>query len=128
MKRRRIRYNKRAGGERRGNNTDRRNRKLWMLKTFGTGKTVPCTHCEKKLTYDTVEADRVDPGGPYRRENIVPSCSLCNKKRFHGMKAGEKSMAQEMADYFKQNPRRRKYRSIKKIKSKFKIYRRRRVA
>lgn len=71
----------RHGGDRRGNNRDRAARKIWMLATFGDGQTVPCTHCESALTYSTVEADRIIPGGSYRRSNIQPSCRSCNLAR-----------------------------------------------
>lgn len=70
-----------SGEDRRGNSTDRRNRKLWMLKTFGNGNTCGCTHCAVTLTYETVEADRIIPGGSYRRSNVQPSCGRCNKAR-----------------------------------------------
>ncbi len=71
----------RAGGEKRGNSTDRRRRKIWMMVTFGNGTLVLCIHCEDELDYDHVEADRIVPGGSYRHENVQPSCSPCNKSR-----------------------------------------------
>ncbi|KKL54632.1 hypothetical protein LCGC14_2263440 [marine sediment metagenome] len=71
----------RAGGEKRGNNQDRRRRKEWMLVHFGNGETVPCFHCDSRLDYDSVEADRIVPGGAYRRENVQPSCRSCNSSR-----------------------------------------------
>lgn len=71
----------RVGGEKRGNSRDRRIRKLWMLTTFGDGLHCPCTHCKKELTYETVEADRIVPGGSYRRENVQPACRRCNAQR-----------------------------------------------
>lgn len=72
---------KRPGGEKRGNSRDRRRRKEWMLETWGDGTTCPCVHCEAPLVYETVEADRIVPGGSYRRENIQPSCRGCNAAR-----------------------------------------------
>lgn len=60
-----------------------------MLKTFGDGGEAPCTHCERPLDYHTVTADRIDPGGSYRRENIVPSCWRCNKMRDVGLRSQE---------------------------------------
>ena len=72
---------RRPGGEKRGNCYDRRRRKLWMLETFGDGATAPCTHCLELLTPDTIEADRIVPGGSYRRDNIQPSCRRCNLDR-----------------------------------------------
>ncbi len=71
----------RAGGEKRGNSTDRKRRKIWMLLSFGDGKFTLCVHCTKELDYDSVEADRIVPGGSYRHENVQPSCSPCNKSR-----------------------------------------------
>jgi 5-methylcytosine-specific restriction endonuclease McrA len=71
----------RPGGEKRGNSYDRRRRKEWMLRTFGDGEEVPCTHCSTTLTYETVEADRIVPGASYRRENIQPACRECNLSR-----------------------------------------------
>lgn len=71
----------RAGGEKRGNNKDRAARKRWMLRTWGNGKTCPCTHCRKRLCYATVEADRITPGGRYTHDNIQPACRECNLAR-----------------------------------------------
>lgn len=71
----------RAGGDKRGNAADRERRKWWMLETWGDGYNCKCVHCETMLDYFTVEADRKVPGGSYRRENIQPSCGLCNKRR-----------------------------------------------
>ena len=75
---------KRAGGEKRGNSTGRRRRRLWMLARWGDGTTCPCTHCGEPLTERAVEADRIIPGslgGTYRRENIQPACRACNLAR-----------------------------------------------
>lgn len=71
----------RHGGDKRGNCRDRRARKIWMLATFGDGTQCPCVHCERPLTYETVEADRIIPGGSYRRTNIQPACRVCNLER-----------------------------------------------
>ncbi len=71
----------RAGGEKRGNSKDRRARKNWMLTTFGDGIHVLCVHCKETLTYETVEADRIIPGGSYRRDNVQPACRICNLTR-----------------------------------------------
>lgn len=71
----------RPGGEKRGNSRDRRARKLWMLETWGDGKSCPCVHCGTKLRYSTVEADRIVPGGSYRRSNVQPACRACNLGR-----------------------------------------------
>lgn len=78
----------RPGGEKRGNSKDRRARKIWMLSSVsgfgGDGTQVRCVHCDRWLTYDTVEADRIVPGskgGTYRRENVQPGCRQCNASR-----------------------------------------------
>lgn len=70
-----------TGDDRRGNSTDRRNRKIWMLATFGDGTTCSCVHCGETLTLATCEADRIIPGGSYRRSNVQPACSPCNRTR-----------------------------------------------
>lgn len=72
---------RRPGTDKRGNAERRRRNKYWMLETFGNGRTCPCTHCGKRLNFQTVEADRKVPGGSYRRDNIQPSCGMCNKVR-----------------------------------------------
>jgi hypothetical protein len=33
------------------------------------------------LSYETVQADRIVPGGSYRHENITPACGRCNIHR-----------------------------------------------
>lgn len=71
----------RPGGEKRGNSADRRRRKVWMLSHFGNGVTCSCLHCERELTFETVEADRIVPGGSYRRDNVQPACRRCNAQR-----------------------------------------------
>lgn len=71
----------RPGGEKRGNSRDRAARKRWMLATFGNGTTCPCVHCGTPLTYATVEADRIVPGGSYRRDNVQPACRADNLAR-----------------------------------------------
>lgn len=72
----------------RGNSTDRRRRKEWMLSSPnfhrrpGTeGQHVNCTHCSQELNYDTVEADKINPSGTYTRDNVQPSCRGCNIRR-----------------------------------------------
>jgi len=69
---------KRHGGEKRGNSYARRARKLWMLATWGDGEKCPCVFCGISLSFETVEADRIIPGGTYRRENVQPACRPCN--------------------------------------------------
>lgn len=72
---------KRHGGEKRGNSYARRARKHWMLATWGDGTTCQCVHCQVELNFDTVEADRIIPGGSYRRDNVQPACRACNLDR-----------------------------------------------
>jgi len=71
----------RNGGDRRGRAADRRKRKLWMLAMFGDRTTCPCVHCGKSLTFETIEQDRIIPGGGYSRTNVQPSCGPCNNRR-----------------------------------------------
>lgn len=79
----------RPGGERRGNNKDRRARKLWLLSHFDTDlgpDQVRChlgisDRCEGLLDYDSVTADRIEMGGSYRRENLRPSCYTCQRRQ-----------------------------------------------
>lgn len=52
-----------------------------MLSHFGNGTTCPCAHCATELAYEQLEADRIIPGGSYRRDNVQPSCRRCNARR-----------------------------------------------
>ena len=68
----------------RGSNEDRRRRKIWML--WHHDRDLPfdrcrCVHCGWILNYETVQADRIEPGGSYRRENVQPACAECNRMR-----------------------------------------------
>ena len=65
----------------RGNAADRRARKAWMLRTWGNGVICPCVHCGVVVSAETMEADRIVPGGSYRRDNVQPSCRPCNISR-----------------------------------------------
>jgi hypothetical protein len=48
----------------------------------GDGSEVDCYwKCGRKLNVYIVEADRIVPGGSYRRDNIVPACRPCNLAR-----------------------------------------------
>lgn len=79
----------RAGGEKRGNCHDRARRKVWMLATFDPdlGPDQARCHlaisdnCREVVTVATVTADRIDPGGSYRRENVQPACVPCQNKQ-----------------------------------------------
>lgn len=71
---------RRSGGDQRGNATDRRRRKLWLVDTFGDGAFVACRYCWTTLEYSSLTVDRIVPGhqgGRYIRSNIQPSCSPC---------------------------------------------------
>lgn len=79
-----MQRSRRSNGPDRGNSTDRRRRKHYLLNTFGDGHTCECVHCGHTLDYTTIEADRIVPGsqgGSYRRDNIVPACRTCNASR-----------------------------------------------
>lgn len=52
-----------------------------MLDTFGDGTFVACVHCGATLTLETLQADRIVPGGTYRRGNVQPSCATDNRNR-----------------------------------------------
>lgn len=65
----------------RGNAKSRRERKQWLLDTFGDGTYVDCSHCGLELDFGTVTVDRIVAGcdgGTYARSNIRPSCLRCN--------------------------------------------------
>jgi hypothetical protein len=48
----------------------------------GDGEKVSCwLGCGRILTDETIEADRIVPGGSYRRGNIAPACRPCNVAR-----------------------------------------------
>ena len=68
---------KRNGGDKRGSSADRRRRKQWMLFIYGPH----CVHCGIEVNEQTVEQDRIIPGGSYARNNIQPSCRPCNIER-----------------------------------------------
>jgi hypothetical protein len=64
----------------RGSNADRRARKLWLLTAYGDGELTTCYRCSVPLDYETVTADRIDPGafgGRYVRCNLRPACQPC---------------------------------------------------
>lgn len=119
---------RREGGlpDKRGNKYDRERRRRWLIKTYGDGRTCPCTHCGCKLTKKSITVDRKIPGfqgGSYRHENIVPSCGMCNIERYH--KEGKTSVG------YRQNPRRRirfKWRVIRRNRSMYGRCQRRRAA
>lgn len=69
----------------RGSAASRRERKAWLLATFGDGTTAPCSFgCGATLDVTTITVDRypvagVD-GGRYIRGNIRPACADCNSR------------------------------------------------
>lgn len=83
----------------RGNTCDRKRRRRWVRRHFGVpvkGNSrfeLRCFHCRKKLEWyegnrrmrKAWQIDRFPicghNGGRYRRDNIVPSCPLCNYTR-----------------------------------------------
>ena len=75
----------RHGGDHRGNSTSRRRRKLRILHDLHLSADAPhatqCIHCRRTLTFTETEQDRIIPGASYRYANVVPACSLCNKRR-----------------------------------------------
>lgn len=71
-----------SNSNQRGNSSDRRARKKWVLETFGDGKTAPCFLCKWPMHPEQMEIDRIIPdflGGTYKRDNIRPACPTCNK-------------------------------------------------
>lgn len=74
----------RHGGDQRGNVTDRRRRKLWLIDTFGDGTFVACRFCWTTVDYAGLCADCIVPGhlgGKYVYKNIQPSCSPCQHRQ-----------------------------------------------
>lgn len=71
----------RAGGDKRGNSSDRRARRAHLLALHGDGQECGCAWCGATLNDGTVEADRIDAGASYRRENVIPACRACNLER-----------------------------------------------
>lgn len=70
----------------RGDSSQRRKRKQYLLDKFGDGTTAPCSFCGIDLIFDTVTVDRHPipgcQGGTYAPDNIRPACMPCNSK--HG--------------------------------------------
>lgn len=67
----------------RGNTTDRRRRKNWLLAEFGDGTVASCAFgCGTELNFYTMTVDRYPvpgyDGGRYVRGNIRPACAECN--------------------------------------------------
>lgn len=70
-----------SNANQRGNTTERRIRRAWLVTVYGDGQNVRCFHCGTLLDVDTVSADRIRPGvlgGTYAQDNIRPACLDCN--------------------------------------------------
>jgi 5-methylcytosine-specific restriction endonuclease McrA len=71
------------GGER-PNSYQRRARKYYLLVKHGDGETCPCYFCGEQLTFKSLTLDRRKPGsrgGTYAKQNLLPACMRCNKRR-----------------------------------------------
>lgn len=67
----------RNGGDKRGSSYARKRSKEWLLYMYKER----CVHCGIKVTMETMERDRINPGGPYTHANIQLSCTSCNRER-----------------------------------------------
>jgi hypothetical protein len=67
--------------DRRGRPRDRFISKLRLLVAFGDGVKCQCVHCGCELKLANLTRDRIVPDGPYRLENLQPSCLQCNVAR-----------------------------------------------
>lgn len=72
----------------RGNNGQRRRRKLWLLSPAagfgGDDKSVGCSDCPAILTFETLFVDRIvsgEAGGRYANGNIKPHCGPCSHRQ-----------------------------------------------
>jgi hypothetical protein len=75
---------KRAGGELRGNSTDRRNRTAYLLAEFGDGENCLCVFCGVRMGARSLTQDRIvsgSHGGRYRHANLLPACMRDNAAR-----------------------------------------------
>jgi 5-methylcytosine-specific restriction endonuclease McrA len=71
-------------GGARPNSYQRRANRHFLLREFGNGETCNCVYCGEILDYATIEVDRLKAGadgGGYTRDNIVPACKPCNRRR-----------------------------------------------
>lgn len=75
-----------SNANQRGSSSDRRARKLWLLKKYAIAPGIAlCCFCAKWLHFDIITVDRIVPGcqgGKYTRDNIRPACGRCNAR--HG--------------------------------------------
>jgi hypothetical protein len=80
----RLARSSRNNGDDRGSSYQRRARSEWLIAHYGYRGVCGCMWCGRKLTVDTVTADRFYPGrdgGRYIRENVGPACVSCNSGR-----------------------------------------------
>ena len=101
----------RSGGDKRGSSADRRRRREWLISAEagafiddvwvnfgGDGESVPCwLGCGRNVDLVTVEADRIVPGGSYRRGNIAPACRPCNLARSDDAEISMNEVAERVA-------------------------------
>lgn len=79
----------RPGGERRGNARDRARRRAWLLATFDQDLGPDKARCHLSLSEVcvgvvdavTLTVDRIEPGGPYTRDNVRPACAPCQNRQ-----------------------------------------------
>lgn len=76
-----VALSKRCGGDSRGNNRNRRIRKLALLKEFGDGVTCRCAYCGAELSFYTLTQDRIHRARGYVPSNLLPACFACNRRR-----------------------------------------------
>jgi hypothetical protein len=72
-----------GGADKRGSAADRRRRTAKLLARHGDGFRCPCSWCGIPVggQCDPLEQDRIEPGGPYRMDNLIPACGPCNRLR-----------------------------------------------
>lgn len=51
------------------------------LEEFIILRRYPCVYCGGPLSEASHSLDRLDPGGPYSKDNVVACCWSCNKAR-----------------------------------------------
>lgn len=79
----------RAGGDKRGSNRNRRQRRDWLLRTFDLDLGPEVARCALKISDRchelvdkyTLTVDRITPGGSYGHANIRPACTPCQNKQ-----------------------------------------------
>ncbi len=76
-----ARHGVNGGPDKRGSAADRRRRKAKLLVRHGDGFACPCAWCGRRVWDHDLEQDRIDAGGPYRMDNLVPACGPCNRLR-----------------------------------------------